>query len=287
MAVHLPNFAYDPAIVDIDALIERGRVHSRIYTDQKIFDLEMERIFHRTWLFVGHESEVKKRGDFHLRRMGRQPVIFVRSSDGQIRVLMNRCRHRGTMVCEVEQGQTKVFRCWYHGWIYDTTGALREVTGRAAYGPDFDEKAYSLTPAPRLDSYRGFYFANLSKEGPDLSTYLGRVKNILDFAIDASPTGELEAQSGSHKTTLRSNWKLIGMDGYHAPYVHASVYEAGQRKKGSGISVTHSHNDHDDDSLARARDYGHGHCQLDFGAARVGRGAQYFEFVSKQPGGPE
>jgi phenylpropionate dioxygenase-like ring-hydroxylating dioxygenase large terminal subunit len=282
----MSNFP-DPGLLDIDSLIQTGRVHSRLFTDPRIFDLEIERIFHRTWLFIGHTSEVPQPGSFCLRRMGRQPVILVHSSDGAIRVLMNRCRHRGTMVCEIEQGQTKVFRCWYHGWVYDTTGELLDVTGRAAYGADFDQRTFSLTPAPRVEIYRGFVFASLSPSGPDLSSNLGRVKAILDFAIDASPTGQIEARSGSHKTTLRSNWKLIGMDGYHAPFVHASVYEEFHRKSGAGISITHQGNDHDDDSLARARDFGNGHCQLDFGAARLGRSEQYLAFVSKQDGGPQ
>ena len=99
------------------------------------------------------------------------------------------------------------------------------------------------------------------------------------------PTGQIEARSGAHKTTLRSNWKLIGMDGYHAPFVHASVYEAGQRKQGSGISVTHQGNDHDDDLLARSRDFGNGHCQLDFGARGLAAAEGYLDFVSKQAGG--
>jgi phenylpropionate dioxygenase-like ring-hydroxylating dioxygenase large terminal subunit len=271
----------------IEALVQAGRVHSHIYTDPAIFNLEMERIFHRTWLFVGHESEVTQPGSFRLRKMGRQPVILVRSSDGEIRVLMNRCRHRGTKVCEVEEGQTKVFRCWYHGWIYDTTGKLLEVTGRAAYGPDFDQQAMGLTAAPRVDSYRGFIFASLSSAGMDLGSHLGRVKRLLDFTVDASPAGRIEALSGAHKTILRSNWKLIGMDGYHAPFVHASVYEAVERLAKSSSSPPHRGSDHDDSSPARARDLGNGHCQLDFGQARLSRGDYVFDFVSKLPGGQE
>lgn len=282
------NTEIDPTTIpDIDSLVQVGRVHSRIFTDPLIFNLEIERIFHRTWLFIGHESEVAQLGSFWLRRMGRQPVILVRSSDGQIRVLMNRCRHRGTLVCVVEQGQTTAFRCSYHGWAYDTTGKLLHVTDPAAYGSDFNEKKLNLTPAPRVEAYRGFIFASLSATGTDLSSHLGRAKKMLDFAVDVSPTGQIEVCSGSHKTALRSNWKLIGMDGYHAPYVHASVYEAGRRKKDTGISITHQHSDHEDDSLARARDFGNGHCQLDFGAARLGRSEKYLEFVSKQPGGQE
>jgi nitrite reductase/ring-hydroxylating ferredoxin subunit len=247
----------------------------------------MERIFHRTWLFIGHESEVSEPGSFQLRRMGRQPVIMVRSTDGKVRVFMNRCRHRGTKVCEVENGRTNYFRCWYHGWVYDTTGKLVEVTGRDAYGPDFDQSALGLSSPPRVASYRGFVFASLSPTGIDLLGHLGCSAGVMDVAVDASPSGRLSVQSGAHKSAFRGNWKLVGMDGYHAPYVHASVYEAQRRKEGVGISATHRADDHDDlTSKARTRDLGSGHVMLDFGTVRLDRYDYYVGLVSKIPGGP-
>ena len=80
-----------------DLVRDDGLVHSSVYTDQKIFDLEMERIFHRTWLYVGHVTEVPNQGDYRRKTMGRHPVILVRGDDDKVRVLMNRCRHRGAM----------------------------------------------------------------------------------------------------------------------------------------------------------------------------------------------
>ena len=80
-------------------LVRDDRVHGTIYTDPAIFEEEMERIFHRGWVFVGHEGEIPSPGDYRTCRLGRQPVIFVRGADGAVRVLMNRCTHRGTVVC--------------------------------------------------------------------------------------------------------------------------------------------------------------------------------------------
>ncbi|MEA2980518.1 MAG: hypothetical protein QOF09_2341 [Alphaproteobacteria bacterium] len=275
-----------PATAEVRGLVQPGRVHSRVYTDPAIFDLEMERIFHRTWLFIGHESEVSEPSMFRLRRMGRQPVIMVRSMDGQVRVLMNRCRHRGAKVCEVDQGKTKLFRCWYHGWIYDTTGRLIEVTGRDAYGPEFNQDAMGLSAPPRVESYRGFVFASLAKEGANLRSHLGLATQMLDAVVDASPTGRISANLGAHKSVYRGNWKLVGMDGYHAPFVHASVLEAWKRKEGSGISSTHRNEDHDDTaSKARTRAFGNGHVMLDFRQARLSRYEDYLKFLAKIPGG--
>src|SRR5690242_13310104 len=90
-------------------LVQPGRVHSAVYTSPDIFEAEIERIFHGSWLYVGHASEVPQKGDYRVRRLGRQPVIMVRGHDDVVRVLMNRCRHRGAAVCEQEAGREKVF----------------------------------------------------------------------------------------------------------------------------------------------------------------------------------
>ena len=113
-------------------LVREGEVHSALYTSPEIFEAEIENIFYRSWIYVGHESEVANVGDFQRRQVGRQPVIMVRSHDGSIRVLMNRCRHRGALVCEMASGNAQHFRCWYHGWTYDTSGNLLNVVGPGA-----------------------------------------------------------------------------------------------------------------------------------------------------------
>ncbi len=124
----------------IEDMVSERRVHSAVYTDPAVFELELERIFNHTWVYIGHESEVPKTGDFRLRKIGRQPVIMVRGKDGTVNVMMNRCQHRGAVVAEVESGNTKFFRCWYHGWTYDIEGKLVQVTADEGYEPGFCEK---------------------------------------------------------------------------------------------------------------------------------------------------
>ena len=274
-----------PHAEDIAALVQEKRVHSRIYTDQVIFDLEIERIFGKAWIYVGHESEVGKPGDYQTRTIGKTPVIMVRGRDNKVRVLVNRCRHRGAMVCETESGNTKFFRCWDHGWTYQTDGALAEVTGREAYGDDFDVKEMGLTPVPRLDTYRGFVFASLSGEGEPLTDYLGSAAPIIDLMVDASPTGEIFADGGSHKTEYLGNWKLVGMDGYHPNYVHASVVAAWARNSESGIGSTHRDDPFVDTAATRTRDFGNGHAMLDFRDHRIKHYPQQTEFLRKINGG--
>lgn len=276
-----------PPASAIAAMVEDGRVHSRIYTDQTLFDLEIERIFGKTWIYVGHHSEVPKAGDYQTRTIGRTPVIMARGRDNQVRVLVNRCRHRGSQVVETESGNTKFFRCWYHGWTYDTSGGMVEITDPQAYGGKMNSKDMGLTPVPRVDHYRGFVFASLSPTGVSLAEHLGAAAPIIDLMVDASPTGEIFVDGGSHKTEYLGNWKLVGMDGYHPHYVHASVVAAWARNPESGVGSTHREDPFDDNAATLTRDFGHGHAMLDFRDHRIKHYAQHVEFLKKIKGGAE
>ena len=110
-----------PAIDDFSALIRKDRVHRRVYTDPAVFELEMERIFKRSWLFAAHESQAPGRGDFITTQLAGQTLIVVRHED-EVKALFNRCSHRGAKVCETENGNARPFRCPYHGWVFDTNG---------------------------------------------------------------------------------------------------------------------------------------------------------------------
>ncbi|HVA24347.1 MAG TPA: Rieske 2Fe-2S domain-containing protein, partial [Chloroflexota bacterium] len=94
------------------------RVRTDVYTDPAIFELEMRRIFETTWVYVAHESEIPNPGDYVSTSIGLQPVIASRGDDGQVHVLLNRCRHRGSAVCRLERGHAEQFKCPYHGWVY-------------------------------------------------------------------------------------------------------------------------------------------------------------------------
>ena len=84
----------------------------------------MEQIFARTWLIVGHTSQISNPGDFIISRMGEEKVIVTRDRKNQVHVLLNSCRHRGNMVCRYDSGNAFGFQCTFHGWVYDSTGAL-------------------------------------------------------------------------------------------------------------------------------------------------------------------
>src|SRR5580693_2901212 len=110
--------------IDIAALVLPDRIHGRLYRDPAIFRLEIEKLWSKVWIYIGHESEVAAPGDYVRREVGPQPVIMVRGADGRVRVFFNRCRHRANLLCHKAQGHVAEFVCPYHGWCFSTSGEL-------------------------------------------------------------------------------------------------------------------------------------------------------------------
>jgi phenylpropionate dioxygenase-like ring-hydroxylating dioxygenase large terminal subunit len=206
----------------LSMLVQPDRVHRSVYADAGVFELEMERIFGRAWLLLGHESQARKAGDYFTTRMGREPVIVVRNGP-DIAVLINRCAHRGAMVCAEGRGNTERFVCPYHGWSYDRAGVLQAVPFGAGY--DKDRFPKGLAAVPRVSVYRGFIFASLAARGESLEAFLGPARASLDDFVDRAPGGELEVAGGVFKHAYNGNWKLMlenHLDGAHPAWVHAS-----------------------------------------------------------------
>src|SRR5689334_9344265 len=121
----VPDYAVpDSSGPDYAGLIRPDRVHGSLYTDPRVFAGELARIWYRTWVYVGHESEVAEPGDYVRKTLGLQDVIMTRGTDGAVRLLLNRCAHRANLVCAAERGNARSFRCPYHGWTYRNTGEL-------------------------------------------------------------------------------------------------------------------------------------------------------------------
>ncbi|HEU4351963.1 MAG TPA: Rieske 2Fe-2S domain-containing protein, partial [Burkholderiales bacterium] len=221
-------------IPDLTKCVEPDRVRREVYTDPKIFELEMQRIHERVWIYCGHESQIPKAGDYYTLQIGRQPMLMVRGSDGKISVLYNRCPHRGNMMCGDRHGNAgDFFRCSYHAWTFKHDGRLLSIPmGDAAYAgtrfgkgnPDCDMKR-----AARVENYRGFVFASLSSEGVSLKEFLGEAIVAFDDMCDRSPEGEVEVVPNCFRVIQHSNWKIFlenQLDALHPAVVHQSTGRA-------------------------------------------------------------
>jgi len=226
----MPRYRDDPRA--LERLIEADRVHRDVYTDPEVFQLEMERLWARTWIYVGHASQVPNAGDFITVDIAAKPVIMVRQTDGSIRVLMNRCAHKGTKVVSDLAGNAgKVFRCPYHAWTYRTDGSLINIPLKDGYA-NTSLQAQGLPVVKNVETYRGFVFARLSEHGMSFRDYFGDSLSSIDNLADRSPEGELELTGGCLRYLHNCNWKMFVEnlnDTMHPMIAHAG--SAGIAKK--------------------------------------------------------
>ena len=242
--------------VDYPSLIGSNRVHGTLYTNPQVFRDELERIWYRTWVFVGHESEVPQPNDYVRKKLGLQDVIMTRDGNGQVHLLLNRCAHRANLVCDDQQGNSSSFRCPYHGWTYRNSGALLGYPYAKGYGGK-NKLDLSLGVVPRMASYRGFVFGSFAADGPSIEEHLGAAAGEIDRLANLSPESEVELTAGWLRHDTRANWKLLAeneTDGYHPQFVHGSIFSV----TGSPIGALYS-----DASTAVTRAFGHGHSEND------------------------
>lgn len=210
---------------------EKRQVSLRVHHDQEIFDLEMEKIFARSWVPVAHESEIPNTGDYVRRYAGQDACLIVRNEDGSISALLNMCPHRGMTLCRDEKGSAQTFKCPYHGWAFNKRGKF--------VGAPFEQPMYgsllrdmgdevSLRTA-KVGMLGGMVFVNWDHEAEDFDSYLGEFGWYLRAVLERTDKG-LEVIGPPQRHIMRSNWKLLAeqlADGYHARSLHQSAGDLG------------------------------------------------------------
>lgn len=233
------------------------RVSRDAFTSQEVFELERDRIFSKSWLYVGHESEIPNNNDFVTRKVGGREVIFNRDRKGQIHVFLNTCPHRGAMVERQAKGNAISFRCIYHGWAFNNNGTFGTKMQEGDYGPRFNEDGCANLPsAPQAAGYRGFWFLNYDAGAASLEDNLADYRTLLDLVADQGPDG-MEIIGIDQKYSIRANWKLLmenSYDGYHAADTHQTYFEYLIEAIGHEAHV---------DQNARVFDAGNGHAFLE------------------------
>ena len=211
--------------------VENGRISRRIFIEREIYEQELERIFARCWLFLCHECQIPRPGDFFTTYMGEDPVLVVRDTEGEVGAFLNVCRHRGNRLCRADTGNAATFTCAYHGWTYRNNGQLVGVPFiKEAYYGALERERWGLIPVAQLESYKGLVFATFDADAPPLREYLGEMTWYLDAFFDRQEGG-IEVVGGLHKWIMPCNWKLpaenFAGDGYHVTWSHLSAIRAG------------------------------------------------------------
>lgn len=227
---------------------QHGLVSPAIHFDEEIYRQEREKLFGRAWLVIGHEDMIPNPGDYVTHYMGEVPVIMVRDAKNQVRVLVNRCPHRGNQVCVYDRGRTKAFTCSYHGWSFSLDGSLLGAPmEKAVYGEAIDRATWGMERLEKVTVFHGLVFASLDKNAPSLETWLGEDTQwwLANYVL-AAPVGGLQALPGFHRNRARGNWKIasenfIG-DNYHFfASTHTAYMATTQecREKEMDVSILH------------------------------------------------
>ena len=217
-------------------LVTENEAHKDLYINDEVFDLEIEHLFRNTWVYVGHGSQVPNKGDYFTTTIANQPLIMVRHSDDTIKILENRCAHRGVELVAQTHGNTgRTFSCPYHAWTYKTDGSLIGIPVKEGYDKTGFEKSSAkkgLQKIKNIRVYRDFVFVRLADEGLSFEEFFGESLTSIDNMVDRSPEGRLEVVGNPLRYMNNCNWKMLvenQTDSFHPMIVHYS--SAGTVKK--------------------------------------------------------
>jgi phenylpropionate dioxygenase-like ring-hydroxylating dioxygenase large terminal subunit len=223
-------------VADIAALVEEDRVHRDLYLSDDVFAMEQRHFFGNTWNYLGHASQVRNAGDYAAVTVAGQPLVMVRQADGSVRVLHNRCAHKGTQLVSDGCGNAgKFWRCPYHAWTYKLDGAPLAVPMKAGYeGTRLKEceSGQGMEAVKNTAVYRDFVFVKLNEGGPDFESCCGGALRAIDSLVERSPTGRLQVASGVLRSVVRCNWKMYLEninDTVHPMSTHESATSAANR----------------------------------------------------------
>ncbi|WP_257008413.1 aromatic ring-hydroxylating oxygenase subunit alpha [Bacillus sp. FJAT-45350] len=227
---------------------EEGTIPAYILGDPTIYELEQEKLFMKTWMFLGHESEIPNSGDFITRTLAGYSIIIARSDEGKLRASYNMCTHRGMKLCRADKGNKKQFTCPYHGFVFKNTGELIGAPlQKEIYGDTLDKEKMTLHEVT-LDTYKGCIFGTWNDTPEPLDDFLGEFKWYWDLVIGRT---EMEVVGPPQKYVIPAHWKtgsdnFVG-DSYHTMVTHGSIVQLGMvpgpkySKKGYQVHTENGH----------------------------------------------
>ncbi len=200
------------------------------YTSQEFFDLEMEHLWGKVWLYAGHVAQIPNQGDYVLLDIPWATIFMVRGKDDQIRAFYNVCQHRGAPLVREAEGNFSLLRCTYHQWTYNTQGKLVSVMYEDDFGSDFDKSCLGL-PEVRCEVWNGLVFVNEDPDAAPLTDWLGMMSEEFDpFQMEKLRPAAIKSYE------LTCNWKLT-MDAflevYHVKGIHPETVGPALNERGA------------------------------------------------------
>src|ERR1700736_4359248 len=187
------------------------------YTSLDDYQIELEMIWYRDWLFVGHDCEVLNPGTYLTVQIGEYPVIVVRDRDGGLRAFHNTCRHRGSRICSAEHGTSARLVCPYHQWTYSLDGRLLSARDM---GSSFDKTQFGLKPV-HCATVGGYIWICLAKVAPDFEPVRRQLEPYF------LPHKLHETKVAFESTIVEhANWKLVwenNRECYHCAANHPEL----------------------------------------------------------------
>ena len=224
---------------------DSSRAPFQVYTDPQLYALEQERIFRGpVWNFLGLTCEIPNPGDYKTTFVGDSPIILSRGADGAINALVNRCAHKGALVCYKPRGNVSEFTCVYHNWTYSLAGDLtgiafkKGVGGKGGLDADFDQSEHGLERL-RVEVYGQLVFGTFSNETPPFAQFIGEELCANIDRVFVKPLKVL----GYHSQVLPNNWKLYAennKDSYHASLLHVfhNTFGVVRPNMGGGVKIS-------------------------------------------------
>ena len=223
-----------------------NRIPFSVYLDEDIYKLEQEKLYRGPiWCYIGLDVEVPVAGDYKSTYVGDTPIVLTRDAEGGLNAWVNRCAHKGALVCRERHGHSEdgAFTCVYHQWAYDAKGDLKGVPfrrglkGQGGYAKDFDMNNHGLRKL-RVQTIANMVFASFDDKAPDLAAFLGEKMCANIRRIMHKPIKVI----GYTRQYMHGNWKAYSensRDSYHGALLHLFYPTFGVYRQGQELSLIH------------------------------------------------
>ncbi len=222
------------------------RAPYRVMSDPEIYAQEQERIFRGpVWNYLCLEAEIPEPGCYRTTFVGETPIIVARDQDGNVQAMINRCAHKGALLCVEACGKRESITCAYHGWSYDFKGKLigvpfkDGVNGQGGMPKSFDTNQHGLERV-RVEVFQNVVFGTFSSSLEPVEPYLGPSMAAHLRRVFHKPVEVL----GYYHQVLHNNWKVYmenSRDPYHATILHTfyATFKLNRLTMDGGIAVEH------------------------------------------------